>query len=116
GPARSCLRPVPWLALAAPTASCALSLHDALPIWCAPASPGGSGVACDGWSIPGWFWSWPGVWPAVMPGLVLGVSVLRFPTGKNEDRQSTRLNSRHVNIPYAVFCLEKKREEQRGDP
>src|SRR3712207_8819050 len=24
------------------------------------------------------------------------------------DRKSTRLNSSHANIPYAVFCLEKK--------
>src|SRR3712207_8204860 len=26
-----------------------------------------------------------------------------------EDRKSTRLNSSHVNISYAVFCLKKKR-------
>src|SRR3712207_6965080 len=25
-----------------------------------------------------------------------------------EDRKSTRLNSSHANISYAVFCLEKK--------
>src|SRR5699024_11460910 len=28
------------------------------------------------------------------------------------DRKSTRLNSSHVSISYAVFCLEKKRHEQ----
>src|SRR3712207_7784785 len=27
---------------------------------------------------------------------------------ENEDRKSTRLNSSHVNISYAVFCLKKK--------
>src|SRR5690349_24827574 len=27
------------------------------------------------------------------------------------DRKSTRLNSSHVEISYAVFCLKKKREE-----
>src|SRR5438067_9240938 len=27
-----------------------------------------------------------------------------------EDRKSTRLNSSHVSISYAVFCLKKKRE------
>src|SRR5690554_7705291 len=27
-----------------------------------------------------------------------------------EDRKSTRLNSSHVRISYAVFCLKKKRE------
>src|SRR3712207_8872265 len=26
-----------------------------------------------------------------------------------EDRKSTRLNSSHVNISYAVFCLKKKK-------
>src|SRR3712207_7685220 len=28
--------------------------------------------------------------------------------GQNEDRKSTRLNSSHANISYAVFCLKKK--------
>src|SRR3712207_7535263 len=27
------------------------------------------------------------------------------------DRKSTRLNSSHANISYAVFCLKKKREQ-----
>src|SRR5690554_6690915 len=27
---------------------------------------------------------------------------------KNQDRKSTRLNSSHVRISYAVFCLKKK--------
>src|SRR3712207_7615880 len=27
-----------------------------------------------------------------------------------QDRKSTRLNSSHANISYAVFCLKKKRE------
>src|SRR3712207_8282858 len=27
---------------------------------------------------------------------------------ETEDRQSTRLNSSHANISYAVFCLKKK--------
>src|SRR3712207_7559797 len=30
------------------------------------------------------------------------------PTG-GEDRKSTRLNSSHANISYAVFCLKKKK-------
>src|SRR5437867_9582136 len=33
-----------------------------------------------------------------------------------EDRKSTRLNSSHRTISYAVFCLKKKREKLRGDP
>src|SRR3712207_7330502 len=30
-----------------------------------------------------------------------------------EDRKSTRLNSSHANISYAVFCLKKKRKKQQ---
>src|SRR5258707_3759406 len=29
------------------------------------------------------------------------------------DRKSTRLNSSHANISYAVFCLEKKKDRTR---
>src|SRR3712207_7272133 len=29
-----------------------------------------------------------------------------------EDRKSTRLNSSHANISYAVFCLKKKKQTQ----
>src|SRR3712207_8131631 len=29
------------------------------------------------------------------------------------DRKSTRLNSSHANISYAVFCLKKKKKHQR---
>src|SRR5204862_7972296 len=31
--------------------------------------------------------------------------------GKPEDRKSTRLNSSHVEISYAVFCLKKKKKK-----
>src|SRR5690554_7554837 len=31
---------------------------------------------------------------------------------KTEDRKSTRLNSSHVRISYAVFCLKKKKTTQ----
>src|SRR3712207_6981437 len=30
---------------------------------------------------------------------------------KNKDRKSTRLNSSHANISYAVFCLKKKKKK-----
>src|SRR3712207_8024664 len=30
------------------------------------------------------------------------------------DRKSTRLNSSHANISYAVFCLKKKKHTQRS--
>src|SRR3712207_7873288 len=32
------------------------------------------------------------------------------------DRKSTRLNSRHANISYAVFCLKKKRPSSAAPP
>src|SRR3712207_9126293 len=31
--------------------------------------------------------------------------------GELRDRKSTRLNSSHANISYAVFCLKKKKKE-----
>src|SRR5947209_16997383 len=30
-----------------------------------------------------------------------------------QDRKSTRLNSSHANISYAVFCLKKKKKQPR---
>src|SRR3712207_7668429 len=30
-----------------------------------------------------------------------------------QDRKSTRLNSSHANISYAVFCLKKKKHQTR---
>src|SRR4051812_49971029 len=31
--------------------------------------------------------------------------------GRLEDRKSTRLNSSHMSISYAVFCLKKKKKK-----
>src|SRR5438445_6655990 len=33
--------------------------------------------------------------------------------GEEQDRKSTRLNSSHANISYAVFCLKKKKEKKK---
>src|SRR3712207_7242054 len=33
-----------------------------------------------------------------------------------EDRKSTRLNSSHANISYAVFCLKKKNTQTPSNP
>src|SRR5947209_16594387 len=33
-----------------------------------------------------------------------------------EDRKSTRLNSSHANISYAVFCLKKKKKMSSQNP
>src|SRR5690554_7231169 len=32
---------------------------------------------------------------------------------REEDRKSTRLNSSHVRISYAVFCLKKKKKKKK---
>src|SRR5690606_39588101 len=32
--------------------------------------------------------------------------------GQRTDRKSTRLNSSHVKISYAVFCLKKKKQQE----
>src|SRR5947209_10153264 len=37
-------------------------------------------------------------------GMLIGIVTI-------EDRKSTRLNSSHANISYAVFCLKKKKQE-----
>src|SRR3712207_8355444 len=69
-----------------------LSLHDALPICLPLARP-----------LPG---ARP-LGPRGVRGLPLGP--LRRPAALL-DRKSTRLNSSHANISYAVFCLKKKHD------
>src|SRR3712207_8765258 len=78
-----------------------LSLHDALPIFDRPgrliAHPDIS-LVLRGTDDP-----------AVKPFQVLRASILAAGGGAATDRKSTRLNSSHANISYAVFCLKKKR-------
>src|SRR3712207_7291556 len=38
-----------------------------------------------------------------------GLVEFPYPSGAGIDRKSTRLNSSHANISYAVFCLKKKK-------
>src|SRR5690349_22039550 len=35
--------------------------------------------------------------------------------GRGVDRKSTRLNSSHVEISYAVFCLKKKKQSSKAN-
>src|SRR3712207_8803937 len=46
----------------------------------------------------------------------LAVEPHREPAGRLRpvDRKSTRLNSSHANISYAVFCLKKKKTKRRS--
>src|SRR3712207_7630560 len=39
--------------------------------------------------------------------------VVEKPTYDRTDRKSTRLNSSHANISYAVFCLKKKKSTRK---
>src|SRR3989442_11108055 len=57
--------------------------------------------------------------PALVPELI-GDDALEHddegaapPPRQEEDRKSTRLNSSHVRISYAVFCLKKKKKDAR---
>src|SRR2546427_6312195 len=85
-----------------------LSLHDALPI-------------SDGMGGPGMMESGPPPGPPAFlkqvfpPKLVMehqqeiGLRPERPASGT--DRKSTRLNSSHSQISYAVFCLKKKKQQ-----
>src|SRR5438552_7434635 len=52
--------------------------------------------------------------PVVPPGRPVHQRVLpaRWPDGGRPDRKSTRLNSSHQIISYAVFCLKKKNKKK----
>src|SRR2546430_7446881 len=42
-----------------------------------------------------------------------GSGLRRGPGGLAQDRKSTRLNSSHSQISYAVFCLKKKKKTNK---
>src|SRR5690554_5246042 len=44
--------------------------------------------------------------------IVDGIDIKNDVEVKRRDRKSTRLNSSHVRISYAVFCLKKKKKKQ----
>src|SRR2546430_8985445 len=46
--------------------------------------------------------------PAILVSNKYDTTALRF-TNSSKDRKSTRLNSSHSQISYAVFCLKKKK-------
>src|SRR5207245_4334853 len=99
-----------------PTELYALSLHDALPI-SAHAVPrragrrlrqlGGVVLTTPG-GPPGQHISWIFVRCPLRPSISVTKSVTGY-GGTWRDRKSTRLNSSHGSISYAVFCLKKKK-------
>src|SRR5438270_10173247 len=76
-----------------------LSLHDALPICTcsttrtASSSPGRSPTTSCRWRA------------------TFRTSARSSPDVRKVDRKSTRLNSSHSQISYAVFCLKKKKKK-----
>src|SRR3712207_7952998 len=49
---------------------------------------------------------------ATIPFAYAGLELSSTMGGEIRDRKSTRLNSSHANISYAVFCLKKKTKYQ----
>src|SRR2546427_1017542 len=44
---------------------------------------------------------------------LVGVHLPQALVALNQDRKSTRLNSSHSQISYAVFCLKKKKKKEK---
>src|SRR5699024_12486924 len=91
-----------FLLIAQPTSQLyTLSLHDALPIFPAEAEEEAVRIELfdDEVERLSYFDPLTGVVLRKVPRLTI------YP----KDRKSTRLNSSHVSISYAVFCLKKKK-------
>src|SRR6266487_2234715 len=54
--------------------------------------------------------------PFGLTGDLLPVQLWRQRTPALQDRKSTRLNSSHPSISYAVFCLKKKKKKKENNP
>src|SRR5205807_8072571 len=103
---RQCIGPSSLLHATPPTQTYTLSLHDALPIYY------GKVITTVPLPGPGATGNEPHHVGLSRDGKVLAcgglLSVLR--AQKEIDRKSTRLNSSHLVISYAVFCLKKKKQ------
>src|SRR5690349_23680420 len=80
-----------------------LSLHDALPI-----SPSPTKCCCERSSTVSRSSS-----PVRHGGTRSGSARRPCSPPRSSDRKSTRLNSSHVEISYAVFCLKKKKNKKK---
>src|SRR5689334_24575706 len=77
-----------------------LSLHDALPISLGDLVPVRLAVGDD-------------ADPEDVIARLIDIGYARVEMVSKRDRKSTRLNSSHSSISYAVFCLKKKMERRR---
>src|SRR5207253_11226103 len=94
---RVCARRFFFSTVPPPPEISALSLHDALPICDAPGRPSHHGARGRAGG-------------PLHPALPVGDGRRRAAFRRvRADRKSTRLNSSHVAISYAVFCLKKKK-------
>src|SRR3712207_8138691 len=67
-------------------------------------------VGLDGVTVTDGLRRAPGrVLDRLLLGLGVDLGAEQDRVGGDEDRKSTRLNSSHANISYAVFCLKKKK-------
>src|SRR5207249_11734850 len=99
-----------------PTEIYTLSLHDALPIY-----PPGK-IADRGVGLPMLRLNVlaQAAFKIASAGMPVEIAILDVDHARNSvrrakvvmerDRKSTRLNSSHVSISYAVFCLKKKKQ------
>src|SRR5205807_8080137 len=100
-----------------PSASvfCTLSLHDALPIFSSAGSvlaglaPLGASLAASAVDVEE---GEPVAFAASCGSVAMVESLLKNQLAPDLDRKSTRLNSSHLVISYAVFCLKKKKKKR----
>src|SRR5437899_4069170 len=62
------------------------------------------------------FRSWPAMsasGASTIAGTSASSSAVAGMTSHTRDRKSTRLNSSHLGISYAVFCLKKKKKKKK---
>src|SRR5690606_40935200 len=88
-----------------------LPLHDALPI-----SQLSGGLSVAQFDLRTFLDSIGHPLPATADPAAFGkLELVSRLQGNPKDRKSTRLNSSHVKISYAVFCLKKKKINQTYD-
>src|SRR5204862_2983373 len=95
--------PLFFLTATAPTEIYTLSLHDALPIL-----PVFNERIAKAQELRNRYRS-------VHAAAAVPVQIPILLPALKVDRKSTRLNSSHVEISYAVFCLKKKKNRQRRE-
>src|SRR3989475_2668006 len=94
-----------------PPRSTLFSLHDALPISVAMTSPAPAHQVCLDLAPDA-----ASAWTLEPPGFMLHALPHGGRLVSHADRKSTRLNSSHSQISYAVFCLKKKKKNEATTP